>query len=215
MEDHSDSQDNTEMESCTNLDDSCGSTSPTMKKLPRFRTTEEQQKTLLEYFAKHPKPDTATRKYLATLLNMTERSVQIWFQNKRAKLKTINSKLLSPYSLLARQNNKTASEVPLLRQTNMDLPHKRVRDQQVPVPLNVSRNYTDKAPASPEPSFSDPQSPLDYLSPDFSFQDFLWDSSSAVAEQALSDTVFVEEFISSLQYPDMTANDLYSDIPFF
>lgn len=54
---------------------------------PRKRTSKEQLEVLEKTFETNIKPDAALRKTLADRLNMTPRSVQVWFQNKRAKVK--------------------------------------------------------------------------------------------------------------------------------
>ncbi|KAI5191841.1 hypothetical protein NEMIN01_1696 [Nematocida minor] len=54
---------------------------------PRKRTSKEQLEVLEKTFETNIKPDAALRKALATKLRMTPRSVQVWFQNKRAKVK--------------------------------------------------------------------------------------------------------------------------------
>jgi hypothetical protein len=55
----------------------------------RKRTTRQQLKVLEETFKTTQKPDGNTRKSLALQLNMTPRNVQVWFQNRRAKDKTL------------------------------------------------------------------------------------------------------------------------------
>lgn len=54
---------------------------------PRKRTSKEQLEVLEKTFETNVKPDATLRKALATKLGMTPRSVQVWFQNKRAKVK--------------------------------------------------------------------------------------------------------------------------------
>jgi len=54
---------------------------------PRKRTSKEQLEVLEKTFETNVKPDAALRKTLAGKLGMTPRSVQVWFQNKRAKVK--------------------------------------------------------------------------------------------------------------------------------
>ncbi|KAI5164201.1 hypothetical protein NEAUS03_2447 [Nematocida ausubeli] len=54
---------------------------------PRKRTSKEQLELLEKTFETNIKPDATLRKALATKLRMTPRSVQVWFQNKRAKVK--------------------------------------------------------------------------------------------------------------------------------
>jgi hypothetical protein len=54
----------------------------------RKRTSREQLQVLEKSFSENPRPTSEQRKELAMLLDMTPRGVQIWFQNRRAKLKT-------------------------------------------------------------------------------------------------------------------------------
>lgn len=48
----------------------------------RQRATQDQLVTLELEFNKNPTPTAATRERIAQEINMTERSVQIWFQNR-------------------------------------------------------------------------------------------------------------------------------------
>jgi len=48
----------------------------------RQRATQDQLVTLEVEFNKNPTPTAATRERIASDINMTERSVQIWFQNR-------------------------------------------------------------------------------------------------------------------------------------
>ncbi|KAJ2538622.1 hypothetical protein GGF49_005796 [Coemansia sp. RSA 1853] len=57
----------------------------------RTRLRPEQTRKLLEVFAKITKPDSEARKSLGAQLGMTPRAVQIWFQNRRAKMKRESS----------------------------------------------------------------------------------------------------------------------------
>jgi hypothetical protein len=50
----------------------------------RQRATQDQLVTLEVEFNKNPTPTAATRERIASEINMTERSVQIWFQNRCA-----------------------------------------------------------------------------------------------------------------------------------
>lgn len=50
----------------------------------RQRATQDQLTTLEVEFNKNPTPTAATRERIAQDINMTERSVQIWFQNRWA-----------------------------------------------------------------------------------------------------------------------------------
>ncbi|CEP15030.1 hypothetical protein [Parasitella parasitica] len=58
----------------------------------RKRTSRAQFKVLEKIFIENPKPNSRTRRALADDLHMTPRSVQVWFQNRRAKQKQINVK---------------------------------------------------------------------------------------------------------------------------
>lgn len=58
----------------------------------RTRATAEQLSVLEETFAVNVSPNSKLRKQLAEKLGMTERSIQIWFQNRRAKVKHIQKK---------------------------------------------------------------------------------------------------------------------------
>ncbi|KAI5303015.1 hypothetical protein KEM56_000125 [Ascosphaera pollenicola] len=58
----------------------------------RQRATQDQLVTLELEFNKNPTPTAAVRERIAEEINMTERSVQIWFQNRRAKIKMIAKK---------------------------------------------------------------------------------------------------------------------------
>ncbi|KAL1980426.1 hypothetical protein VTN96DRAFT_4152 [Rasamsonia emersonii] len=62
------------------------------KNQKRQRATQDQLVTLELEFNKNPTPTAATRERIAQEINMTERSVQIWFQNRRAKIKMIAKK---------------------------------------------------------------------------------------------------------------------------
>ncbi|BFZ59543.1 hypothetical protein YB2330_000554 [Saitoella coloradoensis] len=58
----------------------------------RQRATPEQLAVLEETFAVNPSPTSKIREAVAAKINMTERSVQIWFQNRRAKVKLLQKK---------------------------------------------------------------------------------------------------------------------------
>ncbi|KAF2112921.1 hypothetical protein BDV96DRAFT_497052 [Lophiotrema nucula] len=62
------------------------------KNQKRQRATQDQLVTLEVEFNKNPTPTAAVRERIADEINMTERSVQIWFQNRRAKIKNIAKK---------------------------------------------------------------------------------------------------------------------------
>ena len=54
----------------------------------RCRTSDDQLKILQRAFAVDPMPNAAGRTILAKRLGMTSRAVQVWFQNRRAKVKS-------------------------------------------------------------------------------------------------------------------------------
>ena len=53
------------------------------KNQKRQRATQDQLNTLEVEFNKNPTPTAAVRERIAQDINMTERSVQIWFQNRQ------------------------------------------------------------------------------------------------------------------------------------
>lgn len=64
------------------------------KNQKRQRATQDQLVTLEAEFNKNPTPTAIVRERIAQTINMTERSVQIWFQNRRAKIKLMAKKSL-------------------------------------------------------------------------------------------------------------------------
>lgn len=60
----------------------------------RTRVTPSQLSVLEETFAISATPDSKMRKQLAQRLQMPERSIQIWFQNRRAKVKMLQKRAL-------------------------------------------------------------------------------------------------------------------------
>ncbi|KAJ4414247.1 Transcription elongation factor SPT4 [Neurospora sp. IMI 360204] len=64
------------------------------KNQKRQRATQDQLTTLEMEFNKNPTPTATVRERIAEEINMTERSVQIWFQNRRAKIKLLAKKSL-------------------------------------------------------------------------------------------------------------------------
>ncbi|KNC99877.1 uncharacterized protein SPPG_05249 [Spizellomyces punctatus DAOM BR117] len=73
----------------------------TMPKKKRVRTSTTQLNVLQQAFAQDPMPSAAVRTALAEKLGMTSRAVQVWFQNRRAKMK-LDQKRGSAAGLLER-----------------------------------------------------------------------------------------------------------------
>ncbi|PKC02561.1 homeobox-domain-containing protein, partial [Rhizophagus irregularis] len=55
----------------------------------RTRATPEQLAILEDTFKTNTSPNSKVREALAEKVNMSERSIQIWFQNRRAKMKAM------------------------------------------------------------------------------------------------------------------------------
>ncbi|KAG1074672.1 hypothetical protein G6F42_025688 [Rhizopus arrhizus] len=58
----------------------------------RTRATPEQLAVLEKTFNVNPSPNNRVREQLSRELGMSERSIQIWFQNRRAKVKNVAKK---------------------------------------------------------------------------------------------------------------------------
>lgn len=90
----------------------------------RRRTSRAQFKVLEKTFLENPKPNASIRRWLAQKLVMTPRGVQVWFQNRRAKEKTVNSKKspLLVHSIIpnteSSQSTLSLSSEPLVKQSS-------------------------------------------------------------------------------------------------
>ncbi|KAI9294650.1 homeobox-domain-containing protein, partial [Neoconidiobolus thromboides FSU 785] len=65
----------------------------------RTRANADQLSILEEAFSHNSSPNSRAREILAEKVNMSERSVQIWFQNRRAKVKLMQKPTIQPRSL--------------------------------------------------------------------------------------------------------------------
>jgi hypothetical protein len=74
------------------------------KNQKRQRATQDQLITLEVEFEKNPTPTAVVRERIASDINMTERSVQIWFQNRRAKIKNLVKKSI--------ENGEDSNDIP-------------------------------------------------------------------------------------------------------
>jgi hypothetical protein len=74
------------------------------KNQKRQRATQEQLVLLEVEFEKNPTPTAVVRERIAQDINMTERSVQIWFQNRRAKIKNLVKKSI--------ENGEDSNDIP-------------------------------------------------------------------------------------------------------
>ncbi|KAI8834277.1 hypothetical protein BJ741DRAFT_610532 [Chytriomyces cf. hyalinus JEL632] len=67
-----------------------------MKKNNRFKVKDNDLKCLLAVFEKNPFPSVGLRRKLSERLNMEQKQVQFWFQNRRATLKMNGIHVLKP-----------------------------------------------------------------------------------------------------------------------
>lgn len=63
----------------------------------RTRASPEQLAILEETFQNNTSPNSKMRELLGEKLGMNERSIQIWFQNRRAKVKLMQKRAQSPH----------------------------------------------------------------------------------------------------------------------
>jgi hypothetical protein len=78
----------------------------------RRRTSRAQFKVLEKTFLENPKPNAAIRRWLAQKLVMTPRGVQVWFQNRRAKEKSVNAKSTTVITTPMKSSNASTTSPP-------------------------------------------------------------------------------------------------------
>ncbi|KIW13880.1 hypothetical protein PV08_06661 [Exophiala spinifera] len=81
-------------------------------KARRKRTSPQDHAILEAAYQKNSKPDKAERAEIVSQVNMSEKEVQIWFQNRRQNDRR-RSKPLQPHELVAHLHTRTASPAPL------------------------------------------------------------------------------------------------------
>ncbi|EPQ29588.1 uncharacterized protein PFL1_02807 [Pseudozyma flocculosa PF-1] len=74
----------------------------------RNKCSPEQLESLEAFFAKNRNPTGKVREELSKRLRMPERSVQVWFQNRRAKVKTLERRGMDPASYTPPSRRKQA-----------------------------------------------------------------------------------------------------------
>ncbi|KAL5037125.1 hypothetical protein BDV3_006665 [Batrachochytrium dendrobatidis] len=73
----------------------------------RFRATKDQSHFLLNAFSTDPSPDSATRSLIAATIGMPVRTIQVWFQNRRSKMRSMERKTSTDSSNFASILNTT------------------------------------------------------------------------------------------------------------
>lgn len=83
----------------------------------RSRTTPQQLAVLEASFSKNSSPSIRVREQLSTQLGISERSIQIWFQNRRAKVKNQAKKTRESHDILYLQQQYPATAASIVYQT--------------------------------------------------------------------------------------------------
>ena len=128
---------------------------PSSQPKKRTRVTPSQLTILEETFALSATPDSKMRKQLAQKLQMPERSIQIWFQNRRAKVKMLQKRALMREEQEAAKARLYA-EAAMYAQQPYWLPQ---RSQSAKVPIQRAWSSDMSAPMPPPPFAGVPPPP--------------------------------------------------------
>ncbi|GAN04192.1 hypothetical protein MAM1_0057c03652 [Mucor ambiguus] len=110
----------------------------------RRRTSRAQFKVLEKTFLENPKPNAAVRRWLAQKLVMTPRGVQVWFQNRRAKEKSVNAKSTESAKSTSTTATSTASQAALSSSSFSSLsPSSSVLSSPTPAIMTFSTHQQD------------------------------------------------------------------------
>ncbi|GAA5844688.1 hypothetical protein JCM9279_002882 [Rhodotorula babjevae] len=124
----------------------------------RRRTSPPQLRVLEYHFDRNPKPDVSLRRALSEQLDMTPREVQVWFQNRRAKVKKLREKAEREAAASGEADStRLPTPPPALTALNgsaSQLPHP-------PASLGRGMYGVDDVQAHPASMFSAPPTPYD------------------------------------------------------
>jgi hypothetical protein len=125
----------------------------------RRRLAPEETRILNQVFDKNPKPSSQVRAQLAQQLNMTSRAVQIWFQNRRAKLKRDTAEMTF-HDLSRASSSASHRDNMMTGQRNLRMAPILPRDQVQPYPRLFAPN-----PIRPEITLKTLVDLLDFQNP--------------------------------------------------
>ncbi|KAL7669592.1 hypothetical protein ACOME3_010239 [Neoechinorhynchus agilis] len=91
----------------------------TKKKFNRTKIANNQTNLLIETFRVCPRPDRALRLRLADILTLPEKTIQVWFQNRRSKLRKYNETIS--------RSDITDEEIPNFRSQNVTNDNIKIR----------------------------------------------------------------------------------------
>lgn len=120
----------------------------------RRRLTSAETEALIAEYAHDPKPTTDKRNAIADRLNMTPRVVQVWFQNRRAKVKRESAEKQSPQdpstvTSLAAQTTPTAMSTSSISSDSSPITPIQARSTDEPVTPSPVVRHGPNPPAAP------------------------------------------------------------------